>query len=105
HSTKLRGYHPTPEVYTRDRIVLKCYGGGKSSFVEFVIKRMDLEHRLLFAPPVLDRIVDLEEDVIEEVVESVKVNIPAAKTLVQRKATIHADYRSWFSEAVRLCSG
>jgi len=99
---KLRGYHPTPEVYNERSITLKCYG-SKPSFVEFVLKKLELADNLLLDPGALHTIAALPDIVIQKVVASVGVDEDVARTLIQRKATIIEDYKAWFAEAVKIC--
>lgn len=98
-STPLRGYHPTPEVYTTDRIILKCYGGGKPSFVEFLLGALQFDAKVFAAPGALQAIEDLSDETIREVVSLVHVDKDVATTLILRRATIRNDYSLWLAQA------
>lgn len=100
---KLRGYHPDPAAFSAERVVLKCYGGGKMSLVEFAFYHLEAEQRSLAEPSALQRITELQDHVIEQVVASLGINMAVATTLIQRKATITADYHAWFTEAITTC--
>ena len=100
---KLRGYHPTPEVYTPDRILLKCYGGGKPSFVEFVLKIGGMKLGELRLPGVIPKIAALSLDDLREIIECVGVPENNAQVLYERGQNLSEDYAKWFDEAISYC--
>jgi len=100
-SDQLRGYHPWPQTYSDEQIVKKCYF-RKPSLVAFVLRDTELPHHLFASPPVLERIPQIPEDVVREVVRSVGIPDPVAESLIARKATIEADYQQWFMRATQL---
>jgi len=102
NNPKLRGYHPDPNAFSHDRVIMKCYGGGKQSFVEFIIKEVEFNVQRLQEPAVLRRIGGLDDGVVKEVVERLGIDVPVAKTLIERRSTIAADYDSWLAEAVEF---
>ena len=99
----LRGYHPTPDAYSRARIILKCYGGGKKSFVEFLLKDLAIDPQLLGGAQMIERIEAFDDDAIAFICTSTGVNAKAGRILMARKLSLRGDYAEWLRQAVKLC--
>jgi hypothetical protein len=98
----LRGYHPTPDLFSRARIILKCYS-WKKPFVEFLLEDLTLDPQQLGGSQMLDRIEAFPDDAIALICNSTGVNAAAARVLMTRKQTIKGDYAEWLQQAIELC--
>ncbi len=101
----LRGYHPTPEAYQNNNNwrVKMCNCSGKRSLVSFVLRDLELPHRLFATPPALERIIRLSDDAVYRTAEEAGIKRDYAKILVDRKQAAYRDYDEWFGEASNLC--
>ncbi len=100
---RLRGYHPTPDAFSRARIILKCYGGGKKSFVEFLLKDLAIDPHLLGGRQMIERIEAFDDDPIALICALTGVNAAAGRILMARKHSLRNDYAEWLQQAVELC--
>lgn len=103
-SDKIRGYHPTPEVYNYEMITKKCYGGGKRSFVAFVIRDLKLSLEKLSFPPVIGRIESLTDGAIAAFATSLLLDGYVTEKLIMRRDSLQTDYAEWLIKAIDKCN-